>query len=275
MTKITGHRPPSEQRGPRQELLYDPNVATPTHPEYAKTLVDRMTVGTLSTYEDREDSYPYGSFVIYAVHEGEPVFLVSVLAEHTKNLQYDSRASLMVAEAMGDDNPLALSRVTLLGRCYKVDDAQRASVKEAFLERHPTAGFYVDFEDFSFWKLGVERIRYIGGFGRMSWFDAPEWEEAIPDPIAGSAQGIIEHMNDDHVDAMVLYCKTMSKAHDTKDATMVSVDRYGFEMSALTEEGPRPVRLAFSKPLESPDEVRMEMVRMVKDARAKLAEQGA
>ena len=57
--------------------------------------------------------------MIYAVHEGEPVFLVSALAEHTQNLERDTRASLMVAEAMETDNPLALSRVTLLGAVTK------------------------------------------------------------------------------------------------------------------------------------------------------------
>ena len=266
------HMPPAGHRGQSQELLYDPKVPTPSHSENAKTLVDRMSVGTLSTIEDRPGGYPYGSFVIYAVHEGEPVFLVSALAEHTQNLERDTRASLMVAEAMETDNPLALSRVTLLGRCHKIDDAHRESVKAAFLERHPRAQFYVDFEDFSFWKLSVKRIRYIGGFGRMSWIESEAWVEAVADPIQRYAAGIIEHMNEDHVDTMVLYCQTMSKAHDTTEAELVSVDRYGFEMSAMTGEGPRPIRLAFSKPLEKPEEVRLEMVELAKRARSLASE---
>ena len=58
----------------------------------------------------------------------------------------------------------------------------------------------------------VESIRYIGGFGRMSWVNESDWKGAEADPLAPFAQGIIDHMNDDHADIMVLYCTEMSKA---------------------------------------------------------------
>jgi len=129
----------------------------------------------------------------------------------------------------------------------------------------------VDFKDFSFWKLEVSALRYIGGFGRMSWVESGNWASAEVDPIAPLAQGIIDHMNQDHPDTMVLYCKTMSKAADTTEATMVGVDRYGFEMSAMTAEGPRPIRLAFSQPVSTSEEIRKEMVAMAKAARGQSA----
>jgi len=210
--------------------------------------------------------YPYGSFVTFAMHRGDPVFLVSQLAVHTKNLNACERASLLVAEA-GAGNPLALGRVTLVGTCRQVPGEDRESVKATFLEKHPSASFYVDFKDFAFFKLKVESVRYIGGFGRMSWVEEPDWQDAEPDPIAPLAQQIIDHMNDDHADVMVLYCKTMSKAIDTTEATMVGVDRYGFEMSALTAAGPRPIRLAFSKPAATVEEIRNEMVALAKKVR--------
>lgn len=101
----------------------------------------------------------------------------------------------------------------------------------------------------------------------MSWVQSDQWSVAEPDPLAASADGIIAHMNDDHADTMVLYCKTMSKAVDTTEAEMVGLDRYGFEMSATTGEGPRPIRLAFSKPVSTSEEVRKEMVAMAHKAR--------
>ena len=55
------HMPPAGHRGQSQELLYDPKVPTPSHSENAKTLVERMSVGTLSTIEDRPGGYPYVS----------------------------------------------------------------------------------------------------------------------------------------------------------------------------------------------------------------------
>jgi putative heme iron utilization protein len=267
MSNEPRHAPPKGKRRPNQELLYDPDVPTSTHAEQAKTLVDKMPTGTLCTMSLNPAGYPYGSFVTYAIHNTDPVFLVSQLAEHTKNLNACERASLLVAEA-GPGNPLALGRVTLVGSCSQIPAEDRETVKEVFLSKHPSAKFYVDFKDFAFFKLEVAAARYIGGFGRMSWLETADWVKAEPDPIAPFAKAIIDHMNEDHADIMVLYCKIMSKAVDTTEAQLVGVDRYGFEMSAMTAEGPRPIRLPFSKPVSSAEEVRHEMVALAKQVRA-------
>ena len=80
--------------------LYDENVATPTHAERARTMAEGLKTGTLSTLAADPAGHPYGSFVTVAFDGGHPVFLLSELAEHTKNLRGDSRASLMVAESV-------------------------------------------------------------------------------------------------------------------------------------------------------------------------------
>ena len=255
--------------GDAPQPLYDVDVPTPSHAERARTLVAQMTTGTLCTLAVEPAGYPYGSFVTVAFDNGDPVFLVSTLAEHTRNLQRDPRASLLVAEG-GSEDPLANSRVTLLGPCGQVE-GDGGGARTAFLATHPNAAYYADFRDFAFWRLQVESIRYIGGYGRMSWVEAAAWHAAEPDPLAVTAAGIIAHMNDDHADAMVLYCKAFSKATDITAASMTGVDRYGFEMSAVTADGPRPVRLAFADPVGTPDEVRAALVAMLKDARAQLA----
>ena len=74
-------------------------------------------------------------------------------------------------------------------------------------------------------------------------------------------------MNEDHTDTMVLYCKTMSKATDTTEASMTGIDRYGFEMSAMTGQGPRPIRLGFGNEVKDAEEARKELVRMANKAR--------
>ncbi len=246
------------------EPLYDVDVPTPTHAERARTLVAQITTGTLCTLADEPAGYPYGSFVTVGFDEGNPVFLLSTLAEHTRNLQRDPRASLLVAEG-GSEDPLANGRVTLLGPCAQVEDGDH-SARDAFLTAHPNAAYYADFKDFAFWRLRVESIRYIGGYGRMSWIEAADWHASEPDPLAESAAGIVAHMNDDHPDAMVKYCKAFSKATDLTAASMTGVDRYGFEMSAVTAEGPRPVRLAFAAPVKTSLEVRAALVSMLRDA---------
>ena len=104
----------------------------------------------------------------------------------------------------------------------------------------------------------------------MSWVEAIDWHAAEADPLAGAAAGVITHMNEDHADAMVLYCKAFSKATDITAASMTGVDRYGFEMSAVTAEGPRPIRLAFAEKVTTAEEVRASLIAMLQDARAKL-----
>jgi putative heme iron utilization protein len=250
------------------EPLYDGNVPTPTHAERARTLVARISTGTLCTLAIEPAGYPYGSFVTVAFENGNPIFLISALAEHTKNLERDRRASLLVAEN-GSADPLANGRVTMLGPCTRVE-GKGGSARAAFLAAHPTSAYYADFRDFAFWKLHVESVRYIGGYGRMSWISKAEWQTAEPDPLGPLAAGIIAHMNADHADAMVLYCKAFSKATEITVASMTGIDRYGFEMSAKTKDGPRPVRVAFGMPVSTPEDARAALISMLKDARSKL-----
>jgi putative heme iron utilization protein len=250
------------------EPLYDVNIPTPTHAERARTLVARIATGTLCTLALEPEGYPYGSFVTVAFDDGNPIFLISGLAEHTKNLERDPRASLLVAEG-GAVDPLANGRVTLLGPCTRIE-GEAGSARAAFLAAHPNSSYYADFRDFAFWKLHVDHVRYIGGYGRMSWVSQADWRAAEPDPLAPSAAGMIAHMNADHADAMVLYCKAFSRATEVASVSMTAVDRYGFEMSAMTPQGPRPVRLAFGTPVRTPEEARAALIAMLKDARSRL-----
>ena len=150
------------------------------------------------------------------------------------------------------------------------DDSGRA--RATFFAAHPNSTYYADFRDFAFWRLRVDYVCYIGGYGRMSWISQADWRAAEPDPLGPSAAGIIAHMNADHADAMVLYCKAFSHGSEITSAKMTGVDRYGFDMSAITSNGPRPVRLAFGKPVSTPEEMRAALISMVKDASSKLAE---
>lgn len=254
--------------GDAPEPLYDPDVPTPTHAERARTLAAQMSTGTLCTLALEPAGHPYGSFVTVAFDGETPVFLISRLAEHTKNLEHDPRASLLVAEGRSVD-PLANGRVTMIGQCTRVE-GMGGSARDAFLAAHPNAAYYADFRDFAFWSLRVASARYIGGYGRMSWVSDTEWQAAEPDPLGPSAADTVAHMNADHADALVLYCKAYSRATEISAASMTSVDRYGFEMSAQTSKGPRPVRLAFSAPVNTLEEARGALISMLKDARSKL-----
>ena len=267
------HAPGRGNARARQEPLYDIDVPTPTHAERARTLVASENTGTLSTMAQEPEGYPYGSFVTFGLDSGFPVFLISALAEHTKNLADEPRCSLLVAEP-GDGDPLARGRVTLVGTAEKLERGRDATARDAFLAANPGAAYYADFNDFRFWRLQVEAVRYIGGYGRMSWVDVADWVAAERDPLAPFAAGILRHMNEDHAETMALYCRVFTRATDTTTAQMTGVDRYGFEMSATTDAGPRPIRLAFTNPAGTAEDVRAELVRLAEEARAKSSEDG-
>jgi len=261
MTKIDQHANPT-----REEPLTPDDTRAPNHAERARTMVSLLATGTVSTLDPK--GYPHGSYVTFALRGPNPIFLFSKLATHTQNLEGDGRASLMAHESHAED-PLANARVTLLGTCRRLegDDAARS----AFLTAHPQAAYYVDFADFHFYELEVTSLRYIGGYGRMSWVDVDAWRAAEPDPLAPHASGIIEHMNDDHAQALVAYARAFTRATDAEHAVMTGVDRYGFEMSVRTDRGMRPARLAFESEVTTPTDARRALVALVKEATAKLA----
>ncbi len=189
-----------------------PPVRAPSHAERCRTLATRALSATLGTLARDPAGYPYTSLVTVAFDaQGRPLMLLSTLAEHTANLTADKRASLLVAEPLeGSREPLAIGRMTILGPCERVVESERASVREAFLAAQPSASYYVDFRDFDFFRLEPESIRYVGGFGRMSWVKGDDYRLAEPDALAPSAAGILGHMNADHADALVAYAKGLA-----------------------------------------------------------------
>ncbi|HKP57498.1 MAG TPA: DUF2470 domain-containing protein [Polyangiales bacterium] len=247
----------------------DPDVAAPTHAERARTLIAGQSTGSLATIALEPAGFPYASFVTFALAAGEPVFLISRLAEHTRNLLGDGRASLLAHES-GNADPLANGRVTLIGRCRKLERSESAQERAAYLAVHPGAAYYVDFDDFAFWRMSVEAVRYIGGYGRMSWVSANDLRAATADPLAPSAERILSHMNEDHADALRKYARAFTRGHDAERATMTAIDRHGFEMTVTTPGGIGPARIAFESPLTSAEDARAKLVALVRAAEAKL-----
>ena len=128
-------------------------------PEAARTLVQQCERAILSTL-DPSDATPYGSLVEVApLENGDIVLLLSQLAEHRRYLDTNPRASITIAPHIHEDNALARPRVTLLGAARRLDDS--ASTRECYLQRHPDAEFYLSLGDFAFYRLEVERARYI------------------------------------------------------------------------------------------------------------------
>jgi putative heme iron utilization protein len=131
-----------------------------------------------------EDGTPYASLVTVAFdHDLAPILLLSGLADHTRNLKADGRASLLLDGTDGHPNPQTGPRVTLCGHAEPSDDGR---LRARFLARHPAAALYAGFGDFAIWRVAPTRAHFVGGFGRAVWFDAPFG--LAPDVIAALAE---------------------------------------------------------------------------------------
>lgn len=267
----TGHIIPGWEAGGDGPQAAGPPPPEPSHAERARTLVAGGTRGALSTIGLNPAGTPFGSVVTYGLDTaGNPCFFVSTMAEHTRNLLADPRASLLVVEdTPAGSDPLASGRVTLLGSVAEVTDAaERAASREGYLRANPAA-FYVDYGDFLCMRLSVTDIRYVGGFGRMSWVDAAGYAAAEADPLASGAAGIISHMNTDHGEALVALCRRFAGRSDVVSACMTAVDRYGFEVVAtLGEQRQEALRIGFRSGQETPEGVRRELIGMLVQARS-------
>jgi putative heme iron utilization protein len=198
--------------------------------------------------------------------KGRPVFLISTMAMHTQNLQADPRSSLLVAQPDASGDPLGASRVTLLGNVLPTPEPEVAEARKLYLARYANSKNWVDFEDFSFYRLDVMDVYYVGGFGVMGWVSAEEYYHGQPDPLAEVAADIIQHMNTDHGEALRQLARAFAGI-ESQEAAMTSIDRLGFHVRLKTPDGPRGARIAFLREVGSPAEARSGLIEMVAQAR--------
>ncbi len=242
-------------------------IPEPSYAERARTLLHLSRVASLSTLSRKRPGFPFGSLMPYALDgAGRPLFLISTMAMHTQNLQLDARASLLVTQPEAEGDPLGAARVTVVGNAATLAAPEIAEARGLYLERHPNSKYWVDFDDFSFFRMDVVDVYYVGGFGVMGWVAAPEYVDAHADPLADAAAGILQHMNADHQDALILLAKVFART-TAQEAVMTAVDRLGFHVRMKTEEGMKGARIAFLGEVTTPGETRKMLVDMVQQAR--------
>ena len=239
----------------------------PSFSERARTLVYLGRIGSLSTLSRKQPGFPFGSVMPYALDgRGRPIFLISTMAMHTQNLQADQRASLLVTQPDASGDPLGASRVTVMGNVLTIPDPEIADARQLYLERYANSKYWVDFEDFSFYRMDVLDVYYVGSYWVMGWVTAPYYGLAQPDPLADAAAGIIEHMNADHKDAVILLARVFAGI-ECQEAAMTAVGRLGFQVRLKTSDGIKGARIAFLQEVSNPVETRKILVEMVQQAR--------
>jgi heme iron utilization protein len=237
----------------------------PTHAERVRTLLAHERVGTLATQSARHAGYPFASVMPYALLEdASPLFLISGMAIHTQNVLADPRASLLVMQSGSEGDPLGSPRATLLGAVARIEATDE--IRAAYLERHPSSKYWIDFSDFGFFRLDVTDLYFVGGFGVMGWVGSDDYRAAEADPLVEHAAGIMEHMNADHGEALRVIARHFGGL-DAEEATMVSCDRLGFVMRVRTAQGMKGARIQFPEPVTSREQARTVLVAMTRQAR--------
>jgi hypothetical protein len=209
---------------------------------------------------------PYCSLVNVASHpDGSPVLLISRLAVHTKNLLADDRVSLMLDERAPGD-PLEGARIMVAGSAVEAGEADRALLRRRYLAAHPSAEVFVDFKDFSFFRIHPSGAHLVAGFGRIIDLKPGQFLTETGDAasLLEAEEGAVAHMNADHREAMNLYA-TKLLAAESADWRCTGCDPEGLDMQA----GAATLRLEFPARVTTAGDLRKMLVRLAEEARAK------
>jgi len=231
----------------------------------ARSLLRRSRQGALATLMAGSGD-PYCSLVNVASHpDGSPILLISRLALHTRNLLGDARVSLMLDERAEGD-PLEGARIMLTGRAEQAADADLEMVRRRYLSAHPSAEAFVNFADFSFFRIRPSGTHLVAGFGRIVDLKPEQFLTDVSDAgaLLEAEQGAIDHMNADHRDATSLYATKLLGA-EPADWRCTGCDPDGIDLQA----GAKTLRLDFPERVTGPGELRKVLVKLAEEARAK------
>jgi heme iron utilization protein len=230
--------------------------------QVARSLLRRSRQGALATLMAGSGD-PYCSLVNVASHaDGAPILLISRLALHTRNILGDARVSLMLDERAEGD-PLEGARIMLSGHAEEAGDDQAAALRHRYLNAHPSAEAFVDFKDFSFFRIRPTAVHLVAGFGRIVDLKPEQFLTDISDAAAllEAEPGALEHINADHRDAINLYASLLGAGDADWRATGCDPDGLDLQAGAAT------LRLDFPQRVTGPEALRKMLVQLADEAR--------
>ena len=250
--------------------------------------VHQGTLSTISTVPGLE-GYPHGSIVPFAISkDGCPYILVAEIAAHTKNLLGSSKACLIISHPEPSGDPQSHWRASIIGNfsrivspsrisdlspeklenSIQVSEEEEGSMLIRYCQRVPKAESYLKTHNFYFWKMNnIERVRYIAGFGKICWIEGNELLSSISDPEIENVKGeSVEHMNEDHEDAMITICEGIH-GFKPKSVKMTDLDSGGIMM--VSQEPTKSIYTSFNKRIKA-DDLRIEIIKLVKKARSNI-----
>jgi len=230
----------------------------------ARSLLRRSRQAALATLTPGSGD-PYCSLVNVASQpDGSPILLISRLALHTRNLLGDARLSLMLDERAEGD-PLEGSRIMLAGRAEQASGDDVAILRRRYLNAHPSSEVFVNFKDFSFFRIRPDGAHLVAGFGRIVDLKPEQFLTDISDAAAllEAEQGAVDHMNADHREAMNLYATKLLGAQSA-DWRCTGCDPEGIDLQADTTT----LRLEFPRRIVTPAALRQVLKQLADQARA-------
>ncbi len=235
----------------------------------ARTLLRTVRTGALATLAVGSGD-PFASLVTVAtLPDGTPVLLLSDLALHTRNAKSDPRASLLLASTGGEGDPLAGARVSVGGRLRRLEKGtpEDTAARRRFLMRHPDAAGYAGFADFSVFVLEVSGAHLVAGFGRIVEIAASDLllDLSGAEELVEREKGAVDHMNEDHTDALALYATKLCGVADGLWIT-TGLDPEGIDL--MTRDGSASARLVFPDRVRTSAELRGVLVKLAHAARA-------
>lgn len=209
--------------------------------------------GVLSTHSVEQAGYPFGSAVPYVLdQQGLPLFLLSHLSQHTRNLDADGRCGLTVVE-MGEGDVQRRGRLSAMGDMGEVEteDAER------YFRYFPQARMYFEQLGFRFYRFTPLRFHWNGGFATARWFGVDRIVRTNPLDRESQAR-IVAHMNRDHQDALRRYLRHAKPPAPDDPVEMLGIDGEGIDL----RHHDHPYRIALPHPIASPEEARDVLVAM-------------
>lgn len=184
-------------------------------------LLHSVQEAALATHSTTLDGFPFASAVPFVTDEHHrPVILISGLAEHSRNLGANPRASLMIAKALGEGE---MARVSLMGEVRPIDADSLLVAR--YLRYHPHADRFLQLRDFKFHRFEPTKVLTVGGFAKASWLEGSRLIEA---PVISLA---------DEADLLAQYAMDTSQ-----ECQLRGVDAFGAD---AIQDG-RAVRIRFS-----------------------------
>ena len=214
----------------------------------ARQLMAAQLHGMLSTHSLEHPGYPFGSLVPYVLdYDGLPLFLLSHLSLHTRNLQQDARCGLMIAQ-QGAGDVQQLARLSAVGDVREID---AGSAGARYFRYFPQTRVYFEQLGFRFFRFDPLHFHWNGGFATARWFGNDRIVR--PNPFGAATElSAIETLTMQPPAWLQAHLNERRPATASGRPTIVGIDAEGIDVRSADDL----MRIALAHRVETLDELR-------------------